>query len=354
MTVAATPDLQTALRRAAVRATLAPSIHNTQPWRFRLGAGWLEIEADPSRQLPTLDPTGRQLLLSGGCALFNARVALAASGVRVVVDRMPDRHRPELLARIRVHGAPAVRADPGGAHPATMPDEDIGALDRFVESRRSNRRRFADEPVPDGVTASLVAAAAAEDAVLSVVSRPDDRLAVAVLSQRADTLQNEDPDYRAELRAWAGGDPGRRDGVPACAVPHGAPGPRTEVPIRDFGPLAGEGLPPDTRSSRQQCLLVLGTRSDTRRAWLRAGEALERVLLEITRHGYAASPLPQAIEVDYTRAALRRELRLGSVPQMLLRVGRAPQTPAPRRRRLVDMLTETDLPAGQRPAVIES
>ena len=62
------------LRNAAARATLAPSIHNTQPWRFRLGRHSLEMLADPDRQLRVIDPGGRQLMISCGCALFNARV----------------------------------------------------------------------------------------------------------------------------------------------------------------------------------------------------------------------------------------------------------------------------------------
>ncbi|MEJ7705137.1 MAG: hypothetical protein WKF47_16480 [Geodermatophilaceae bacterium] len=74
------PDIAQAVRRAAVRATMAPSIHNTQPWRFTLNQSSLEIHADWNRRLRVLDPRGRQLLISCGCATFNARVALAAAG----------------------------------------------------------------------------------------------------------------------------------------------------------------------------------------------------------------------------------------------------------------------------------
>src|SRR5664279_2501176 len=94
------PELINALRRAAVRATRAPSVHNTQPWRFVLNGDSLEIHADWSRQLRVLDPRGRQLLLSCGCALFNARVSLAASGHGARVERLVDPVSPELVARI--------------------------------------------------------------------------------------------------------------------------------------------------------------------------------------------------------------------------------------------------------------
>src|SRR3954447_12356029 len=86
--------------RAAARGVLAPSLHNTQPWRFVISRGWLELHADPQRRLRVLDPRGRQLVISCGCALFNVRVALAAAGYDARVERLPDAERPDLLARV--------------------------------------------------------------------------------------------------------------------------------------------------------------------------------------------------------------------------------------------------------------
>jgi hypothetical protein len=329
VTVSTRPTVAQALRRAAVRATLAPSVHNTQPWRFVLGPDWIEVHADPARRLAVLDPTGRQLTISCGCTLANVRVSLAASGSATRVDRGPDPFRPAFLARVAVTGV-------GGPV-----DASLAALDAVVEVRRTNRRQFADDAVPDELIDELVAAAHAEGAELAAITAPDDRLITAVLSQRADRQQNADPAYRAELRAWTSDDPRRDDGVPAAAVPHGVAGGHDEIPLRDFDTTGEGGLPTETRSGMEQCLLVLGTPGDDAVAWLRAGEALQRVLLEIARHGFAVSPLTQAIEIPATRSALRTELRLSMRPHVLLRVGRAAPTPAPRRRRLVDMVTES-------------
>ena len=316
------------LRRAAVRATLAASIHNTQPWRFELSPGQLEVFSDSSRQLRVLDPTGRQLILSCGCALFNARVSLAAAGMAAAVTRWPDPTRPDLLARLTVSEQVAGRVDP------------IGALDAVIEQRHTNRRRFSDDLVPAELIDALQQAATAEGSELFVVGGEDDRLAVARLSQKADEIQNANPAYRAELRAWTTVDPSRSDGVPANAVPRVNGTAQDEVPVRDFDTAGAGQLPPATHSSRNQCLLLLGTAADRDPDWLRAGEALERILLEITRHGFVASPLTQLVEVPFTRVAARNELRLGMHPHVLLRVGRAPLTPATRRRRLVDLLGE--------------
>lgn len=323
------PQLTNALRRAAVRATRAPSVHNTQPWRFVLEADSLEIYADWSRHLRVLDPRGRQLLLSCGCALFNARVALAAAGYGARVERMPDAANPDLLARIVTGGSVAVSAD-----------SELSVLDSAIDVRQTNRRQFSDEVVPDDVVAALVDAANREGAEVFPVVRPEHRLATARLSQQADDIENADPAYRAELRAWTSDDPRREDGVAASAVPHVDAGSEDDVPIRDFDTRGMGWLPTRTRSSLNQCLLLVGALEDDPMAWLRAGEALERVLLEVADHGYAASPLTQVIEVARTNDQLRQELRLTMRPHVLLRVGRAPRTPGTRRRRLVDVLAE--------------
>jgi len=194
--------------------------------------------------------------------------------------------------------------------------------------------------VPSWIIDALVAAAAAEGAELLEITRAEDRLTVAIESQRADAQENADPAYRAELRIWTSNDPLRDDGVPTSAIPYGAAGGHDDIPVREFDTTGAGELPTETRSGMNQCLLLLGTEADSRDAWIRAGEGLEHALLEIARHGYAVSPITQLIELPNTRAMLRRGLRLAMQPHVLLRVGRAPATPSTRRRRLVDMLTE--------------
>jgi hypothetical protein len=316
----------TALRRAAVRATLAPSVHNTQPWRLHLKEGRLDIYADRSRQLMVLDPTSRQLLISCGCAITNARVSLAASGLGVQVRRNPHPMHDDLVASLAVTDGPA--------------DMALAALDPVIELRQTNRRDFADEPVPETIIRTLEDAAAAEQAFLYVISDWEQRSVVVPLSQRADDIENSNPAYRAELRAWISDDPDRRDGVPEVAIPRADGRACDEVPIRHFDTRGTGGLPASNQSSEGQTLVLLCTAGDSPSDWLRAGEGLERVLLEVSRHGYCASPLTQVTEVPSARAELRRELRLAEYPHVLLRVGRAPVTPDSRRRRLVDVLID--------------
>jgi hypothetical protein len=334
MATAAHPEaMQQALYRAAARATLAPSIHNTQPWRLVVRRGRLELFADRSRAVPVIDPEGRQLVISCGAALLGARLSLAAAGFGVRVELLPDGDgQPDLLAALVPDDTAAL-------------DQSAHRLDLAARSRRSNRREFGELHLPDAVVDALHVAAHQEGAALQFVTDLDDRLAVAMLAQRAADLQAEDPAYRAELRAWTTADPHRTDGVPAVAVPHVASRPgqaRDEVPIRGFDTTSSGQLPSETRSSLHQTLLVIATAADHRRDWLIAGQALYRVLLELTDAGYVASIFSQVCEVPSTRQELRRRLRLSANPQLMLRAGIAPPTAPTPRRPLADVIRVAD------------
>lgn len=314
------------LHRAAARASLAPSVHNTQPWRFRLGPDTLELRADRDRRLHVLDPAARQLLISCGCALFNARVALAAERQEVVVERFPDTADPDLLARLRLTGRSA-------------PWTPLVRLEPAIERRRSNRRDFFEREVPEEIQWELINAAEQEDASLITVAGPADRASVARLVQAADAAENDNPAYLAELREWTTNIPNRRDGVTSRSFPMGSSD-RGDVPIRDFGVKVSGQMSPV--SDAEECLMILGTVEDTPYAWLRAGEALERLWLEATRLDYVAGLITQVVEVARIRRQLREELALPWHPHLMLRVGQAAPNVATNRRRLEDLIEVVD------------
>jgi Nitroreductase family len=310
--------------QAAERARLAPSVHNTQPWRFRLQNNVFDIFRDPARQLRVIDPTGRQLMISCGCAVFNARAAVAAAGHQTVLLETPD--QPDLVARIGI-----------GEQTGWQP---IASLDGWISHRRSNRREYFSDPVPPELSYALVQAAGAEGAQLLELAAPNDRALVSRLTKQADAELMCNPAYRAEIRAWTGDDPRRPDGVQAMSVPRVAGEEADELPIRDFDSRGMGWLPSRTRSTAGQCLFLLGSAEDDPASWLRAGQALERLWLEATRHGYAVSLFTQAVEHPVYRQRLRSLLTLSEYPQLLLRVGHAPATPASRRRELAKLLMD--------------
>lgn len=307
------------IERAVLFAGRAPSIHNTQPWRWLYRHGVLELHADTSRQLPALDPDGRSLLLSCGAALELTRLGLTAAGWRSDVDRLPDEDRPDLLARIRPLGHATV---------------DPSTVDRCraAERRYTERRPFRAEQVPDHLVDSLAAAADDDGVYAYPVRRPDERLDLAVAFSWADQVESGDPAYRAELAHWTRHRAeGAVDGVPAEAVPHAvASSPRhTDVPIRDFeaGITGGQDLAAPV--DEQPLLLVILTTEDNREARLRAGEAYTRVSVEAERSGLASSAMTQAVDLPAVRERFRMLMDWPDHPQMVLRIGYPPAGPRP-------------------------
>jgi hypothetical protein len=262
---------------------------------------------------------------SVGAALFNARVALAARGWAVDVQRCPSPDDPDLLAVLRLVEGP--------------PDAALAALDLLLPRRRTNRRTF-DATVPtDAELRSFTAAAVTEGAVLVPVLTGEQHRLVARLTQTADAQQQADPGYLAELARWTSRAPADGDGIVAAAVPHVDGSATDDVPMRDFDTRGDGGLPPSSGVGAERTLLVLGTRTDDTEAWLRSGEALQHVLLEITRAGWAASLLTQGVEVPLTRLELRAGLTWDAWPQTVLRIGHASPTEATPRRPRADVVS---------------
>jgi nitroreductase len=323
------------VERAVYDAVRAPSIHNTQPWRWSFRRGVLELFADRERRLSALDPDGRALLLSCGGALDLARLGFAVAGWRTEVDRLPDPAQPDLLARIR----PTDRVPP---------DESTVERGAAAERRYTERRPFRADPVPADLVDALLAAAADDRVYAHAVQRPDERLDLAVVFSWADQVEAGDPAYRAELAHWTRQpDSGSPDGVPASAVPHVREGAarHTEVPVRDFeaGITGGQKLAEPV--DEQPVYLVLLTTDDDRAARLRAGQAYARVSVEAERLGLASSALTQAVDLPAVRERFRALMDWADHPQMVLRVGWPPTgepAPATARRPLSAVLTFAD------------
>jgi nitroreductase len=319
-----------AIEAAADQALLAPSVHNTQPWILVVEPDHLVLRADRRRQLTVIDPLGRELVQSVGAALFNVRVALAARGWDVRVERLPRRDDPDLLAVVyAVEGTP---------------DSHLAEYDPVIPHRRTNRRPLASDTVPHDVLPELARHAAADGALLVPVVRDEHRHLVARLTQQADAAQNADRSYRAELRHWTNRPTFEGDGVPPRSVPHVDVRSPVDMPQRDFDTRGAGALPPDPGDNADRTLVLLATPTDDRAAWLRCGEALQHVLLELTRQGWIASPMSQAVEVPLTRTQLRAALTPETHPQMLLRIGHAGDVVAAPRRPRADVVRNSSRP----------
>jgi nitroreductase len=308
-------------------AIAAPSVHNSQPWRFRLGPHHVDVFVDPNRRLAAIDPMGREAMISVGAAVLNLRVAILAAGRIPLTQLLPRLDEPDFVARITL-GAPH------------QPDATVLALASAIGMRRTNRRPFRDIDVRDEVLDQLTTAARVEAATLTVAD-PVGREVIFDVVRSAQDAQANDPRYVDELGNWTALDPMFGEGVPAQSF-----GPTHEwgdVPIRDFG-LAH----PDVRRRHAwfesaPTVVMLSTEADTPVQWLRAGQAMERVLLTATVRGVANTPMTAPTELPELRALLN-ESGDRRAAQVILRLGYGdPCAPTPRRP-LADVL-ETTRPA---------
>ncbi|GIF07537.1 Acg family FMN-binding oxidoreductase [Actinoplanes siamensis] len=296
-------EVEQALVRAADAARLAPSIHNTQPWRWVVRADRLELFAVAERQLRAQDPDARMLLISCGAALHHARVALDAEGWAHTVERVgslaPD--------------APLAVITPGERRTA---EAEATRHLQMLQVRRTDRRTVRDEAVPEDVLDQLVKAAEQAGARLHVLGR-DQVLELAVAVERAQAAEAADDRARAELATWVGGERPEGTGIPSSALP--AEMPLTTVAERDFQTAgtveAGAG------HDRSATYAVLYGTGDAEPDWLRGGESLSRLWLAATEHAVTVLPFSGPVEVPFTRDALRRMLGGAGVPYLALRLG---------------------------------
>lgn len=284
-------------------AVLAPSSHNTQPWFFHASNDRISLYADRTRALPVNDPEDRELTISCGCALMNMRVTAAATGLGVSVEIRPDPADDDLLATV-------------GLLESGTPVDDEAALFSSISGRRTYRKRFGTDPVPDTVLQTLSETAGIEGAWLELLTDKDTREEAARLVAEGDSIQWADSSWRRELAAWM--HPRRRgDGL---TVPW-LVGPVAQIVIRTFDMGNGIGAK-DTELARESPVLaVLGTHRDSITDWLAAGQALERVLLTACRQGLQASYLNQPIQVATLRPKLQHLVAHSGFPQILLRIG---------------------------------
>lgn len=318
------PNLVRALTQAATTAGYAPSVHNTQPWRWRVQPDRLELFAERQRQLGATDPQGRLLMLSCGAALHHARIALAAEGWSAQVEHMPAGGDPDLLAYLIPTGRASAAAETMG-------------LVQAMQVRRTDRRPVSDEPVP-AASLDTIIAAAGDGVGLQPLNR-DQVIALASAATRAGSVEAADRQIAGELAYWTSRAAAEGVGVPEAVLPLQMP--ETTVPGRDFGRPGT--LPVGPGHDRAAHYAVLFGADDEPEGWLRGGAAMSAVWLTAAQLGVSVLPLSAVVEVSATRQTLRRILSGLGYPYIVLRLGLAdpehagpPRTPRLPTAQLVD------------------
>jgi hypothetical protein len=285
-------------------AVAAPSMHNTQPWRFEVDGSVIDVFLDGSRALPAEDPTGRAMRIAAGAATFNLRCAAASMGYRSWFGLVPDPAAPDLVARIVVE-------------PSVTPDRALAELFTQIPRRHTSREPVRPVKVPTDARIALTQAALAEGAELNWL--PADRVH-EVLELLVDTDLREIGDWhrRAERAHWIGGDRAA-DGVPSSVL-----GPRSTsypAPVRNLGTRPADQTRATATFEAEPALAILSTGNDSKADQLAAGLALQRTLLIATREGLKAAFLNQPLEFDDLRRTVQRITGKPGFAQMVIRFG---------------------------------
>ncbi len=311
-------------------AVWAPSVHNTQPWRFAVGGQQISLYADAARQLRVADPGGREMLISCGAALFTARLALRSLDLVPETSVLPDPGQPLLVARV---------SWPQRAARTEFEQRLFGQ----VRQRRTHRGGFDPAPLPPGLLAALRESAARYGAVLRIVADDGRRAALAAAVAEAERAQRLNGERTRELARWAPA-PGslRTDGVPPDSYPARAEHTDPDFPGRDYAHGQGWGLPPFStapwpRSAGVAALLT--TAHDRPVDWVNAGQGLQRILLTAAAFGVAVALHTQPFELGWLRESIRTGLSDGAYPQLVLRFGTVIQAEASVRRPPADVLS---------------
>ena len=300
-------------RYVVASAVWAPSVHNTQPWRFTADGGpRISLHADVGRRLAVTDPDGREMMISCGAALFTARLALRALGYIPETRVLPDPAQPALVAEVSWRDRAAA-------------DEFERRLSGHVLTRRTHRGAFDPEPLPPDTLAALRAAAALEGAALRIVADDGRRAALAAAVQSAEHELRRDAERLRELARWTPA-PGSacRDGVPATSYPARAERTQPYFPGRDFARGHGWGTPPLSPATSHRAAGVAGlltTTADRPADWVNAGQALQRILLTASTCGAAVALHSQPLELPWLREFIRTQLSDGACPHLVLRIG---------------------------------
>ena len=324
------PEASADLRELVRLATLAPSGHNTQPWKFRLEAGSIQLYPDLTRRVPVVDPDNRELWISLGSALENLLVAAAHFGYHTETTY-------HLAGTAADHVAVALRKT--GPAPAGR-----SALFEAIPLRQSTRSAYDGKPVSGGELRQLEAAAtgAGVTPLVFTGAAAMEPLLEYVVAGNEQQLTNDD--FKQELVRWIRFNDrealASRDGL----LSRGSGNPSLPRWVANL--FIDSSLKPATQSKKDALhirssagLLLFTSTENNPAAWLEIGRAHERFALRATALNLKCAYLNQPCEVPAVRAQVQSQLSLnGAFPQLLMRFGHGPALPRSLRRPVSEVL----------------
>jgi hypothetical protein len=315
-----------AIARELVRcATLAPSSHNTQCWKFHAEPDAIDVGPDWSRRCPAVDPDDHHLFVTLGCAAENLLQAAPAFGLR---------------------GVPEFQSGAGGALRIALapgPTTD-SPLYHAIFRRQSTRGLYDGHAIPNAELALLEAAGRSADCEIVLLTDPASMERVLAHVLRGNSAQMDDPAFVAELKHWI-----RFSDAAALASGDGLFTRTTgnpEIPtwignrmFDFFFTKRGENDKYAKQLRSSAGIAIFSAATDEPRGWVEAGRCFERFALQATALGIRCAMLNQPVEVGAQRPQFARDFGFaGRRPDLVVRFGRGAAMPASLRRPLQAVL----------------
>lgn len=311
-------------------ATLAPSGHNTQPWKFSVASNTIRIYPDLTRRVPAVDPDDRELWISLGGALGNLLVAAQHAGYQTETD-------------YALHGTTedhiAVRLKKTGVKPARQ-----SLLFGAIPLRQCTRNEYDQKAVPTADLKKLETAATGEGVIPMLFTGSAAMEPLLEYVNAGNNRQMTDDAFKSELIGWIRFSNGeadeKMDGLASRAM--GNPSlPRWLAQL-----FIGGMLTPKSQNKKDEGfvrsssgLMLFVSQKNDKAAWIETGRAYERFALLSTALNIKNAFMNQPCEVPELRAQVQSHLNLnGAFPQLLARFGHSPAMPRSLRRPVEQVL----------------
>ena len=290
-------------------AVLAPSGHNTQPWKFAISDEGVLVYSEQERRLPVADPDDRELVMSIGAAIMNLRVAAARFAFSSEVAPTPDPDNADLLALVRLK-------EGGGA------DQAQGELFEAIVRRRTNRFHYENKSLSESDLVKLAGVGRMGGAAVRIITEAQVKSALAGLLFEGDVTRMSDKAFREELALWMRpANTEEYDGLAGDSL--GLSGMISRMApwmTKTFNMGKSTGKK-DRALAKESAALVVALSGDQRADLLDAGQLFEKFVLTGTLLGVQYSFFNLAVEVPELRQKIKALLAVEELPQLLFRIG---------------------------------
>ncbi len=310
-------------------SVLAPSGHNTQPWKFSIHNNTLKIYPDYFRRLPVVDPDDHALFISLGCALENLVITASHFGYSPKLDYFPPDEESDCL-----------RAEFRESYVKTDPD-----LFDAIQVRQATRNNYNSEKIPNKDLQKLEQISRQENVQLKIFTDVKEIEPLIEFVKEGNIRQFNNSDFVKELSAWVRFNKNDaekfKDGINSASM--GMPSvPRWlgKLILRKFAKPENEAKKCEKQIRGSSGLLLFVAKSNEKTSWVDVGRSFERVALKATSLNIKHAHMNMPCEEFEVREKLKQHLGMEDrYPLLLLRIGYSQPMPRSFRRPIEDVLT---------------